>query len=112
MADNVTLVRGLYEAFARGDAKTVLAALDPKVEWREAEHFPYWTGAAFVGPDAVAQGVFARIPQDFDGFRIDVGRIVGGGDTVLVEARYRGKAKATGKPLDAHAGASTVPVIV
>jgi ketosteroid isomerase-like protein len=50
----------------------------------------------------VVDGVFARIPQDFDGFTIEVDRIVGCGETVLVEARYRATAKATGKELDAQ----------
>ncbi len=100
MADNVELVREAYEAFARGDIQRVLGLLDDKVEWYEAEHVTYWPGGSFVGPQAVLNGVFARIPQDFDGFRVDVSRIVGCGDTVLVEARYRGTVKATGKRLD------------
>jgi ketosteroid isomerase-like protein len=102
MADNVELVRGAYEAFARGDVGPVLGILDENVEWNEAEHVTYWPGGAFVGHQAVIEGVFARIPQDFDGFVIDIGRIVGSGDTVLVEARYKGTAKATGKTLDAQ----------
>jgi len=102
MADNVKLVQGAYEAFAKGDVAAVLALLHEKVEWNEAEHITYWPGGPFVGPQAVLQGVFARIPQDFDGFRVDVRRIVGCGETVLVEARYRATVKATGKPLDAQ----------
>ena len=102
MADNVKLVQGAYEAFAQGDVAAVLALLHEKVEWNEAEHITYWPGGPFVGPQAVLQGVFARIPQDFDGFRVDVRRIVGCGETVLVEARYRATVKATGKPLDAQ----------
>lgn len=39
---------------------------------------------------------------DIDGFGIDVRRIVAAGDTVLVEARYKGTAKATGKAIDAQ----------
>ncbi|MGH7276807.1 MAG: nuclear transport factor 2 family protein [Candidatus Rokuibacteriota bacterium] len=100
MADNVGLVQGAYDAFAKGDVQKVLGLLGDKVEWYEAEHVTYWPGGPFVGPQAVVDGVFARIPQDFDGFRIDVRRIVGCGDTVLVEARYRATVKATGKPLD------------
>ena len=100
MADNVSLVRGAYEAFAKGDVQKVLGVLGDKVEWYEAEHVTYWPGGPFVGPQAVVNGVFARIPQDFDGFKIDVRRIVGCGDIVLVEARYRATVKATGKPLD------------
>lgn len=100
MADSVATVRSIYEAFGRGDVQTVLGLMSEKVEWNEAEHFTYWTGGPFVGPQAVLNGVFARIGQDFDGFTVDVGRVVGCGDTVLSEGRYRGTVKATGKRLD------------
>ena len=100
MADSVATVRSIYEAFGKGDVQTVLGLMSEKVEWNEAEHFTYWTGGPFVGPKAVLNGVFARIGQDFDGFTVDVGRVVGCGDTVLSEGRYRGTVKATGKRLD------------
>lgn len=102
MADSVALVRSVYEAFAKGDVQTVLGLLSDKVEWNEAEHFPYWPGGPIVGPQAVLTGVFARIPGDFDGFTVDVRRLVGTGDTVLAEVRYRATAKATGRRLDAQ----------
>lgn len=102
MADNLAILQSGYDAFARGDVPAVLKLLDPKVEWNEAEHVTYWTGGPFQGPQDVVNGVFARIPQDFDGFRIEVRRMVAAGDTILVEARYRATAKATGKPLDAQ----------
>jgi uncharacterized protein len=102
MADSVALIRSVYEAFAKGDVQTVLGLLSDKVEWNEAEHFPYWPGGPIVGPQAVLAGVFARIPGDFDGFTVDVRRLVGAGDTVLGEVRYRATAKATGRRLDAQ----------
>ena len=102
MTDNVEIVRNAYEAFAKGDLRPVLGILDQNVEWHEAEHATFWPGGAFVGPQAVVDGVFARIPEDFDGFTIDISRIVGCGDTVLVEARCRATAKATGRMLDAQ----------
>ena len=34
---NVQMMRDLYEAFGRGDIPTVLGAMDPDIEWREAE---------------------------------------------------------------------------
>jgi ketosteroid isomerase-like protein len=102
MADNLAILQSGYDAFARGDVPAVLKLLDPKVEWNEAEHVTYWTGGSFQGPQDVVNGVFARIPQDFDGFRIEVRRMVAAGDTILVEARYRATAKATGTPLDAQ----------
>jgi hypothetical protein len=58
---NKEFIESLYSAFAKGDIPTVLAGLDDKIEWNEAEGFPFWTGAPFVGPQEVAEGVFARI---------------------------------------------------
>lgn len=103
MADGTSVVRGIYDAFGRGDVEAVLAALDEKVEWHEAEHSTYWGGGPFVGPQAVVEGLFARLGEDFDGFRVDIDRIVGAGDTVVAEGRYRADAaKSTGQPLDAQ----------
>jgi ketosteroid isomerase-like protein len=103
MADNVAIVKKAYEAFAKGDIETILGTMDEKIEWHEAEHVTYWPGGAFVGPQAVLEGVFARIPQDFENFRVEVQRVVGCGDTVLVEARYKADvAKGSGQPLDAQ----------
>ena len=90
----------ISDALAKGDVPTVLGLMSDKVEWHEAEHFPYWSGAPFIGPQAVLNNVLARVGQDFDGFTVDVGRLVGCGETVLSEVRYRGTAKATGKRLD------------
>lgn len=101
MADNAARIEELYGAFERGDMDAVLGAMHPQIEWNEAEHVTFWTGEAFVGPDAVVQGVFARIPETFgDTFRIEPHRFVDCGSTVLVEARYHGVVQATGKELD------------
>jgi len=100
---NVEIVADTYEAFGRGDIGTVLGMLDANVEWRMADHHVYATGGPIIGPEAVVQAVFARIPQDFDGFTVDVQRIIGCGDTVVAEVRYRGTSKTSGKTLDAQA---------
>jgi ketosteroid isomerase-like protein len=102
VTDYAATIRGVYDSFLRGDIPAVMAAMHEQIEWNEAEHITYWPGAAFIGPHAVLTGVFARLPQDFDGFRVEVSRIVALGDTVPVEARYRATAKATGRPLDVH----------
>ncbi|HKI65225.1 MAG TPA: nuclear transport factor 2 family protein [Burkholderiales bacterium] len=103
MADNIAILQSGYEAFAKGDIPTVLSLWDPKIEWNEPEHGTFWTGAPIVGHQGIVTGVFAHLPQHFDGFRIEIRRMVASGDTVVVEGRYRGNAKATGKPLDAQA---------
>ncbi|MGE3304125.1 MAG: nuclear transport factor 2 family protein [Hyphomonadaceae bacterium] len=101
--ENVALIKGLYEAFAAGDAGAVLAKMSPAIVWNEAENFPYADGNPYVGPEAVANGVFARIGADWEGFAITVENLLDAGEAVVVQARYRGVFKATGKRLDAQA---------
>ena len=54
--NNIDVVKGLYQAFAKGDIQSVLAALNPNVEWTEAEGFP--SGGTYRGPEAVLKNVF------------------------------------------------------
>lgn len=101
---NVDVMRGLYDAFGRGDMAAVLGAMDPAVEWREAESNPYMpSGEAWVGPDAVLQNLFTKLGGEWDGFTVHPTTLYDAGDTVVVEARYTGTYKPTGKSLDAQA---------
>jgi uncharacterized protein len=103
MDTNVDAVMGLYQAFAVGDVPSVLGALDPQVDWREAENFPYDDGNPYIGPDAVLQGVFMRIGADWDGFVLKVEQVLAvEGDRVLATGRYQGTHKASGGALDAQ----------
>jgi uncharacterized protein len=100
---NVQLAHDIYDAFNRGDIATVLAALDPGIEWREAEGNPYQpSGSPWVGAEAITQNLFMKIPSDFDGFTLHPKEFHDAGDTVVIELRYSGTGKATGKPLDAQ----------
>jgi|SRR6185503_13655413 len=100
--NNVALVRGLYDSFGRGDVPAVLAALDSTVEWRAAEGMLYADRSPYIGPDAVAQGVFQRIVADVDSFKVVPQSFIDAGDIVVVEGRYKGKVRATGVRLDAQ----------
>jgi ketosteroid isomerase-like protein len=98
---NVDIVKRLYEAFGRGDIPSVLAAMDPSIEWYEAEGNPYMpSGQAWVGPDTVLNNLFMRIGADFDGFAVHPTEFHDANDTVVVEARYSGTHKATGKRMN------------
>ena len=100
---NVEHVRQLYAAFADGDIEQVLGAMDPQIEWREAEGNPYEpSGTAWIGPDAVVQNLFVRLGADWDGFTTHPKEFHDAGDTVVVEGRYTGTHKETGKSLDAQ----------
>ncbi len=100
--ENVDLIRAIYAAFAAGDVPGVLSRMSPDIVWNEAENFPYADGNPYVGPQAVLQGVFARIGAEWDGFEAAPDELLDAGDAVVALGRYRGTFKATGKRLDAQ----------
>jgi ketosteroid isomerase-like protein len=101
--DNVTLLKGLYDAFGRGDIAAVLGAMNPGIQWHQAESNPYMpSGEAFVGPNAVMTNIFMRLGGEWEGFSVHPKTFYGAGDSVVVEARYTGTYKATGKSMDAQ----------
>ena len=63
MSNNAAIIRGIYDAFLRGDITAVVAAMDDQIEWNEAEHVTFWRGVPFIGPHAVLTGIFARLPR-------------------------------------------------
>jgi uncharacterized protein len=100
---NVQLMQDLYDAFGRGDIPTVLGAMDPDIEWSEAEGNPYKPdGKAWHGPDAVLNNLFIKLGTEFDGFTVRPMEFYDAGSVVVVEARYTGTYKGTGKNLDAQ----------
>jgi ketosteroid isomerase-like protein len=96
-AANVAVIQGIYDAFATGDVPSLLGAMDDGIVWNEAENFPYADGNPYVGPMAIAGGVFARCGSEWDGFGVVIEEIVDAGDTVIAFGRYVGTYKATGK---------------
>jgi len=99
---NVDLMKSLYEAFDRGDVPTVLAAMDPGIVWNEAENFPYADKNPYVGPNAVLEGVFARLGGEWDGFSVALEELLDAGDTVVSLGRYGGAYKKTGTRIHAQ----------
>lgn len=97
MADNGALLGDMYAAFAKGDIPTVLGAMDPKIEWREAEGFPLPQPSTHIGPEAVLNGVFMQLVADWDGFTVAPDEIVASGDRVVALGHYSGTNKKTGK---------------
>ncbi|GJQ28216.1 MAG: ketosteroid isomerase [Phycisphaerae bacterium] len=100
---NLQVIRGMYDAFAKGDVAGVLGRMSPGIVWNEAENFPYADGNPYHGPAAVAQGVFARCASEWDGFAVIIEDLIDAGDTVVALVRYRGTYKATGRSQDTQA---------
>jgi ketosteroid isomerase-like protein len=99
---NAEMVRSLYEAFGRGDVPTVLGAMDPRIEWNEAENFPYADKNPYVGPQAILEGVFMRLGGEWDGFSVALEEVLDAGDTVVALGRYGGAYKKTGTSIHAQ----------
>jgi ketosteroid isomerase-like protein len=100
--DQTGLVRSLYDAFAKGDVPFVLGLFSPELVWNDAENFIYADGNPYVGPQAVLEGVFARLGSEWDGFSATPEEIVGSGDTVIALGRYRGTFRASGVAVNAQ----------
>jgi uncharacterized protein len=99
---NVDLVRSLYESFAKGDVPSVLAALDPRIEWNEAEGFPYADRNPYIVPTAVLEGVLMRLGGEWENFGVGLEELLDAGDTVVARGRYSGVYKKTGAGINAQ----------
>jgi uncharacterized protein len=103
-SDNIGIVDGAYNAFGTGDIPAVLAVLDDKVEWNEAEGNGYADGNPYIGPDAVLNGIFKRIGDDHEYFKLtDIQLHDMSNNKVLATLRYDAKVKKTGKTYNTQA---------
>ena len=102
MSSARSLIVGIYASLAQGDIPAILAAMHPSIEWNEAEGFVYAEGNPYRGPEAVLNGVFARLGSEWDGFQATPTRFTAGEDTVIAEGRYTGTFKTTGRAVDAQ----------
>ena len=79
----------------RGDLDGMLAPLADDVSWTEAAGFPY--AGTYLGPDAVAAGVFQRIQDEWDDYTVAIDKVIDGGDVVVGIGTYSGTYRATGR---------------
>lgn len=102
MPTNLDIVKEIYANFAKGDVGAVLDAFAPDIEWREAEGFLLADRNPYVGPSAVASGVFQRCVTMVQGFAAVPSRFIDGQEIVVVEGRYTGMWASSGRPLSAQ----------
>ena len=100
--ENVLAMRGLYEAFARGDLDTFERGVSRDILWNEAENSLYSAGNPYRSFADVRDGVFASTERDYDDFRVELTQLLDAGDYVIGAGRYRGRNKKTGKELSAQ----------
>lgn len=99
--ENSAIINNLYKAFAVGDIPKVLAGLDDKIIWNEAEGNKYADGNPYIGPQAVLNGVFARIGAEHEYFNlVNIKLHEMANNQVLATLRYNGKLKSNGATFD------------
>lgn len=101
---NIQIIDKLYEAFSTGDMPTVLGAMHIQIEWNEAESNSLADRNPYIGPDAILEGVFARLGANHEYFGLKDIKTHGMSENkVLATLRYDGKVRATGKVYNAQA---------
>lgn len=98
---NAETVMHVYDRFAQEDAPAILAVFDPAIEFRLAEGHPYRPdGSPMVGPDAVTRDFFMKAGGEWERWTVKVQQVTELAGTVVVEGRYDGLYKPTGRRLD------------
>ncbi len=100
--ENVEVLRGAYDAFGKGDIETVLGLMDQSIEWNEAENFPYADRNPYIGPQAILEGVFMRLEEDWEVFRVTPEEFLEAGDRVVALGAYNCTYKVTGREVRAQ----------
>ena len=99
-----TIIEKMYNAFAEGNIPAVLEGMDNNIVWNEAEGNSLADGNPYKGPDAVLNGVFARLGAEWENFRlVDIKLHEMADNQVLATLRYHGKNIKTGTSIDAQA---------
>jgi ketosteroid isomerase-like protein len=98
---NVQAVKSAYESFGRGDAQALLGGMADEVEFRLAEGHPYQpSGEAWRGKQELLEKFLMKAGPEWESWTVQVDEIHPLGDTVVVEGRYYGLFKPTGRRMD------------
>ncbi|QCX38456.1 ketosteroid isomerase [Aureibaculum algae] len=101
---SMQIIDNLYKAFEKGDIPTIMGSMSPKIEWNEAESNSMASGNPYIGPDAIINGVFARLGAEHEYFKLaDIELHEMSNNKVLATLRYDAKNKKTGKDYNAQA---------
>jgi uncharacterized protein len=100
--ENITVIRGMYESFSKGDVTSVLGQMHQHIEWREAENFIYADRSPYRGPQAVLEGVFMRLASEWADFKVMPEEWLDAGNHIVVLGTYSGRHKESGKEVRAQ----------
>jgi ketosteroid isomerase-like protein len=99
---NVALVKGLYEAFGRGEIGKIVSAVTPDISWEivgRRSDFP--TFGQFRGTAGV-QEFFGAVGENLDFTQFSPEEFYSADDKVFVLGRYAMRNKRTGTPIQSE----------
>ena len=85
------ILRGSYEALARGDAGPMLGLLPPEFEWAEPEIAGYPLSGVHRGATGMAKGFLAPLAEILDGLTFELDEVVAAWDREVVTGVMRGR---------------------
>jgi uncharacterized protein len=100
--ENITVIRGMYDSFSRGDVTSVLGQMHQHIEWREAENFLYADRSPYRGPQEVLEGVFMRLASEWADFKVMPEEWLDAGNHIVVLGTYSGRHKESGREVRAQ----------
>jgi uncharacterized protein len=100
MMSNIDIVRAHYAASAQGNLDAMMAHVSPQARWTEMAGFP--CAGTWVGPQAVAENVFAVLGRDWIGYRFELQSLIDAGEHIVGVGSYHGTYRATEKAMQAR----------
>src|SRR3954452_7848938 len=100
--ENVEIARAGYAAWAEGDLDAWLETLHPEVEFQTTGRFPDL--APIYRGHREMRSLWEAMLAPWESFRLDVERIVDGGECAALAVRFRGQGKGSGVSTDLRQG--------
>ena len=102
VAQNLDLVRSVYETQYRQDLDGFTGDFHPQIEWRFAVSFIYGEVNPIIGHDNVRAGSLRRLAGEWINFDGELAELLDAGDEIVGLGHYVGTNKATGRKLRAQ----------
>jgi len=100
MSKNYDAIKAHYEGSDRKDLPAMMAPITDRSAWTEMAGFPY--AGTYIGPDAIMEGVFKRIGEEWSDYTFSLERLIDADTTIVGIGTYSGIYKATGKKMIAR----------
>ena len=101
--NKIDTIRRIYDDFAKGDARAILATFAKDVEFRLAEGHPYNPDSeTWIGGDEITKRFFEKAGAEWRNWSFTIHEVIETADAVVVEGRYSAVYEPTGRELDAQ----------